>query len=187
MRKVLFILGELTDGDVEWLIACGTRRQLASGAVLINEGVPTDALYVVLDGHFAVTAGKGATEVARIGAGEILGEMSFIDSAPPSATVTAVGAALVLGVSRESLAQKLKQDTAFAARFYRALAIFLSDRLRSAVGRMGVGVNLAVRASQHMKTQEDIDYEDALDMNVLDNVSMAGARFERILRQMRGG
>lgn len=187
MRKVLFILGELTDGDVEWLIATGHRRQAAPGTILITEGVPTDALYFVLDGHFSVTAGRSAVELARIGAGEILGEMSFIDSAPPSATVTALGAGLVLAVPRDVLAQKLKQDAPFAARFYRALAIFLSDRLRSAVGRMGVGVNLAVRASQHIKTQEDVDFEDALDMNVLDNVSMAGARFERILRQMRGG
>jgi CRP/FNR family transcriptional regulator, cyclic AMP receptor protein len=48
-----------------------------------------------------VTA-QAAGEIARLGVGEIVGEMSFVDSAPPSATVTAVGECLALFLDKES-------------------------------------------------------------------------------------
>ena len=35
MRKVLFIFGELTDGDVEWLASAGERVHLDGGTLLI--------------------------------------------------------------------------------------------------------------------------------------------------------
>jgi CRP/FNR family transcriptional regulator, cyclic AMP receptor protein len=76
-------------------------------------------------------------EVARLGAGEVIGEIGFVDSAPPSATVTAAGSAAVLALSNTLLQQHLTSDAAFAARFYRALAIFLADRLRATTRRLG--------------------------------------------------
>lgn len=146
--------------------------------MLIREGNPINALYIVLDGHFSVSIGDADhTEIARLGAGEILGEMSFIDSHPPAATVTAQENALVLSIPQQVLFEKLKQDTGFASRFYRALAVFLSDRLRGTVSRLGYNKDVGL--------DEHAEYEDELDMAVLDNVSRAGVRFKRILQQMR--
>jgi hypothetical protein len=68
----------------------------------------------------------------------------------------------------------LKQQPAFAARFYRALAIFLADRLRSTAARMTADKGLRVNAVM----------EDELDEGILDNVSLAGVRFERLLHLM---
>src|SRR5215203_2932117 len=89
MRKVLFIFGQLTDGDVEWLAKHGRRKRVAKATVLINEGVPVESLYIVLEGELAVLQGKAKRLVARLGSGEMAGEMSFVDARPPSATVTA--------------------------------------------------------------------------------------------------
>jgi CRP/FNR family transcriptional regulator, cyclic AMP receptor protein len=69
--------------------------------------------------------------VARLGAGEVVGGIAFVDSAPPSATVMAAGDASVLALPHTLLRQRLAEDAPFAARFYRALAIFLADRLRA--------------------------------------------------------
>ena len=70
MRKVLYILGQLSDDDIEWLIAKGSQRQFPAGAVLIREGQPIDALYIVLDGALSITAAAlGDKEVARLGTG----------------------------------------------------------------------------------------------------------------------
>jgi bacteriocin-type transport-associated protein len=180
MRKVLYILGELRDTDIEWIIGNGQRVNVDADTVLIREGTPIDALYIVLDGQFSVSIGDTAyTEIARIGAGEVLGEMSFVDRHPPAATVIAREPSMVLAIPRDRLFSKLKQDDGFAAHFYRALAVFLSDRLRGTVSRLGY--------DKDVRLEEDVEYEDELDMNVLDNVSMAGARFEHILRSMRGG
>ncbi len=179
MKKVLFILGELSDSDIEWLIATGHRENVSVDNTLIHEGKPIQALYIVLDGEFLVkTSALGDKPIASLGAGEMLGEMSYVDARPPSATVTSSQESLVLKIDRSDLENRLKEDDGFAARFYRALAIFLSDRLRGTMTRMSYGEDSTL--------QEDSEYEDELDLNVLDQVSMAGNRFERILRRLRG-
>jgi CRP-like cAMP-binding protein len=132
MRKVLFIFGQLADADIDWLAAAGRRERLAAGSVLIREGVAAGALYIVLEGQLAVVqAAPGRErEVARLLTGEIVGEMSFIDARPPSATVRAATDVVVHTIPKSRLEEHLNHDVAFAARFYKAVAMFLSDRLR---------------------------------------------------------
>jgi bacteriocin-type transport-associated protein len=181
MKKILYILGELADTDVEWLIAHGTKQQVAPGTVLIREGQPIDMLYVLLDGTLEVAFGNQASrQPVRLGCGEVVGEMSFVDSRPPSATVTAAGAhaAVVLAVPRARLARKLQTDSAFAARFYRAIAVLLSERLRSTVSRLVYGRDTPLN--------EDVEYEAELGPDVLDKVHRAGARFDRVLQRLLG-
>ena len=38
MRKVLYILGQFNDSDVEWLARCGTRRSVTDGEIIVHEG-----------------------------------------------------------------------------------------------------------------------------------------------------
>lgn len=179
MRKVLFILGQLDDNDVEWFIDTGRREEIPANQVLIEEGKPIEAVYIVLNGLFAVSdAELGGQELARLGAGEIVGEMSFIDASPPASTVTALRPSTVLAVSKVALAAKLEQDLRFAAHFYRAIATFLSGRLRATVGRLGYGDGPSLSLAENAR------YADELDDSVLDNVHLAGARFERILKRL---
>jgi CRP/FNR family transcriptional regulator, cyclic AMP receptor protein len=178
MRKALFFLGILNDADVEWMIAAGAKQQLNPGEVLIREGKPATSVFLVLEGVLSVVAqAAGNREVARLRSGEIVGEMSFVDSRPPSATVQAVEPSSVLAIPRRDLEARLMQDAPFAARFYRALAVFLSDRLRSTVGLLGYG------AGQTLEDQAS--YADEIDTAVLDNVSLAGARFDILQRRLR--
>jgi CRP-like cAMP-binding protein len=165
MRNVLFIFGQLSDSDVGWLAKAGRRQRMAAGTALIREGVPVDALYIVLQGEVLVMQGQQRRQVARLGIGEVVGEMSFIDARLPSATVTAAEDSVVYAVPKARLEQELAANAAFAARFYRALAILLSDRVRNALGEV----------------EGD---PDELDANVLDNVDRAGARFDALGRQL---
>lgn len=178
MRKALYILGQLTDHDIEWMIEHGRREAVAPGHVLIRQGRPIENLYITLSGHLAVTDERmGGRELARLSSGEIVGEMSFVDAQPPSATVKAVDAATVLALSRRALQDRLDRDTGFAARFYRALALFLSDRLRATVAHLGYG-----EADGDIRDGEVQD--DELDLNVLDAVHLAGNRFDLILKRL---
>src|SRR5271166_4805466 len=77
----------------------------------------------------ASTEGYGL--IARMGAGEIVGEVSLVDSAPASATITARGDSYALFLDKKILLERLEREDGFASRFYRALAIFLADRLRA--------------------------------------------------------
>lgn len=138
MHKVLVFLNELSDRDIDWLIEAGDKRDIPSGTVLIYEGKPVDTLYIMLDGTLVVSiAAMGERELARLYSGEVVGEMSFVDARPPSATVKTMENSLVLAISREKLAQKLVDDESFASRFYKALAILLSHRLRGTVKQLG--------------------------------------------------
>jgi CRP/FNR family transcriptional regulator, cyclic AMP receptor protein len=177
MRKVLYIFGLLTDADVEWIARTGMRRRVRAGEALIEEGRRIEAVIFLLQGEFLVSA-QGVGEIARLGVGEIVGEMSFVDSAPPTATVTAVEDCLTLFLDRQAVLQKLEADLAFGCRFYRALAIFLADRLRGTVRRMGYG-NVQDLATPTIA-------KDELDMDILDTVSMAGDRFDRMLKMLIG-
>ncbi|MEB3355324.1 MAG: cyclic nucleotide-binding domain-containing protein [Synechococcales bacterium] len=138
MQKVLFFLGELSDADLDWLITSGEKREVAAGTVLIREAQPVDALYILLEGTLVVSVeAMGDRELARLHSGEVVGEMSFIESRPPSATVKSLEQSLVLALPRRMLAAKLEEDVGFASRFYRALAILLSSRLRGTVKQLG--------------------------------------------------
>ena len=175
MRKVLYILGQLTDQDVDWLAQAGEPVRFASGDLVIREGTRLDRIFIVLDGELAVAVrGK---EIARVGSGDILGEMSLVDHSPTSASVKAIGDSRALAVPRAAVQGRLDRDPAFAARFYKAIAIFLADRMRNTLSRFGYGdavpEDLEVRA-------------DELDANVLDTVHLAGGRFERLLKKLNG-
>lgn len=175
MRKVLYIFGLLSDTDVEWIAQTGERRRVKDKEILIREGTPSAHVIFLLRGEFVVTT--KATEVARLGVGEVVGEMSFVDSAPPSATVSAAGDCIALFLDKAALTRKVETDVAFGFRFYRALAVFLADRLRGTVHRLTDDGHLL---------DSNVIAKDELDIGVLDNVSIAGERFHRMLRTLSG-
>ena len=80
------------------------------------------------------------------------------------------------------LTRRIAADPSFGCRFYRALAIFLSDRLRAATRYRGLPPGEADR----MRLDGDEALDDELDGNVLDGVSLAGARFDRLMKTMLG-
>ena len=171
MRKVLYLFGLMTDADIEWMARTGVQRWVEPGELLIREGVPLPALILVLEGELGVSV-RGAGEVARLEVGDVVGEMSFVDSAPPSATVGALTRTRILALDKTALTRRLEGDVGFGYRFYRALAIFLADRLRGTNRRMRDGENLVGEAP----------FADELDVNVLDNISHAGDGFHQLLR-----
>ncbi|GAB4200379.1 MAG: hypothetical protein Fur006_51840 [Coleofasciculaceae cyanobacterium] len=178
MKKVFFLLGELVDEDIDWMISTGRREEVMAGTVLIQEGRPIDTLLILLEGTLSVSVSalEGKT-IARLTSGAVVGEMSFADARPPSATVQAVENSLILAIPRASLVAKLKEDEGFASRFYRAIAIFLSTRLRGTVRYLGY-------AKGQLLQGEDSSPED-LSPEMLDNVPLAKARFDWLLRRLR--
>ncbi|MEM7743402.1 MAG: cyclic nucleotide-binding domain-containing protein [Pseudomonadota bacterium] len=162
MRKSLYILGDLLDQDLIWLARKGDLRKISVGETLIAEGAPLEDLFIITDGKLSVLV--GGTEVAELGTGDVAGEMSFVEKQPPSADVRAKTEARVLAVPRQALLEEFRRNDAFAARFYRALAVFLSDRLRS------------MRPGR----------EDELDEGLLDTLHVAGDRMLRLIALLEG-
>jgi CRP-like cAMP-binding protein len=176
MRRVLYILSLLTDEDIDWLVGVGERQPIASGAAIVNEGQPIQAIYLVLSGRFSVVVGAQKYKLADLSAGEMIGEISLIDSRPPTATVIATEPSIVLRVGQSAIHAKLKNDQAFAARLYKAIAVFLAQRLRHTVVTLGF--------ADSRKLDEELDASDELDPELLDSVALGGARFNSVLDRL---
>jgi CRP/FNR family transcriptional regulator, cyclic AMP receptor protein len=175
MRKVLYLMGILNDSDLEWMAEHGVQNEMAERAVLIREGQPVDSLFIVLDGSLAVsTRGRN---VALLQTGEVVGEISFVDSQPPAATVTVAQHARILAIRRDELRNKLESDPWFASRFYRALATFLADRLRATTAQVG--------HSSGGAGEPGAEVPDELDLDLMDSVSLAAVRFDKLQKRLR--
>ncbi|MCU0565253.1 MAG: cyclic nucleotide-binding domain-containing protein [Oculatellaceae cyanobacterium Prado106] len=174
MKKALYMLAGFSDRDFDWLLTTGRRNRIPAGNALIREGEPTHALYIVLEGKLAVSvAASGGEEIAQIQSGEIVGETSFVDSRPPSATVMAVEDSLVWSVPRSLLSAKLMQDVEFSAHFYHSIAAFLCDRMRDTVSRLG-----------YSKDQAPLQESD-LNPQTMGNLELAKVRLNWLLRRVK--
>jgi CRP-like cAMP-binding protein len=174
MRKALYILSVLEESDIEWMAQKGVVDRLPAESILIEEGKPIDYLHFMLDGELSVrVGGPRGKEIAKLLSGEIVGEISFVDKRPPSASVVATQDSLVLSLDRSVLTRKLEADGPFAGRFYRAVARFLADRLYVTVGRFGYGGH-----------NQDADV-DQMDDESMDDVDIASVRFDSFLKRVR--
>jgi CRP/FNR family transcriptional regulator, cyclic AMP receptor protein len=175
------MFGDLSDSDIEWLAAAGERKSFPKGSVLIRQGEPIEEIYILLDGQLSVrvTSAPDDVTINTLQKGEIVGELSFLDSRPPTATVMAATDAIVLAIARSKLRLKLERDSAFAAKFYRALGVFLADRLRRSTGRLGYD------SSQLLRPDKADD--DEIDPDLLESVAIAAKRFELLLEHLESG
>ena len=179
MKKVLYIFGQLSDTDVDCLINNGELETIPANQILIRKGKSVQYLYIVLDGRFAIMAGKNDDKkIAELSSGEIIGEMSFIDSAPPVVTVISEMKSEVYAISRRKLDDRIKDDQGFGFRLMKSISLFLADRLRSTTSLFGYG-------DINKLEEDDVISMDELDSMVFDNVSIAGERFSRMLSKMQ--
>lgn len=133
MLEAAAFLGVLEEADVEWLVANSKQRQLESGSVLIRRGEPVEFLYLIVDGAFEISVSMpDERHIATLYAGELVGEMSFVDRHPPSATVTAGVKSSVLAIHKTALTEKIENDKGFGMRFYKGVSVLLAGRLRAA-------------------------------------------------------
>ncbi|MBF2063079.1 MAG: cyclic nucleotide-binding domain-containing protein [Calothrix sp. C42_A2020_038] len=151
MSEVL--LKELSNQDIDWMLANGHQLEVASGQVLVEQGQPLDKLYILLDGALTVVlqagenplgrafaaleGGISGREIVRLESGEIVGEIPLVENLLPSTTICAKKKSLVLAIPKPQLVQKLQQDLNFAAHLYRAFAVILADRLQQMMQELG--------------------------------------------------
>jgi bacteriocin-type transport-associated protein len=189
LRKVLFLFAILNDNDVDWMTTYGRQEQSAAGTVLIQQGQAVEAIYMVLKGNLAVSFTvqvDGQTvekEIARRASGEMVGEMSFVEAGVASASIRCAENSLLLALPQDVLWEKLKKDRGFATRFYQAMAIALVDRLREGLVQRGFG-QLAYNKDEALA--DDVEYEDEIELEVLEQTLLAGTRFKWMMNRLQG-
>ncbi|MGK7876548.1 MAG: cyclic nucleotide-binding domain-containing protein [Xenococcaceae cyanobacterium] len=204
LQDVPMLFGELSDSDVDWMVERGHLEEIVADTTLIRAGLQVENLYVLLQGTMSVSVSEQkrnrissvfaaleedeeteeslGREIARISRGEIIGEIAFLDSNLSNSTFKALEDSLVLAIPRQQLLIKLQQDLTMAARFYRVVAILLSGRLQGLISRLGFGRS-SYRLGQSLS--QEVKYEDEIDLEVIDNITLGGARFDWMLKRLR--
>lgn len=122
-------LGLLDYGDRVALLALGGRRSFPRRSVLMFEHEPGERVMVLLSGRVKVTsAGEDGQDVLLNirDPGDVLGELSFIDGEPRSATVTALEPTRALVIASSTF----RAHVATAPRVALAILTIVSRRLR---------------------------------------------------------
>ena len=90
--KSVELFSTLSPADADALAKLAREEILLKGEVLFRERDPATTLYMVMSGSIEIsktTPGGPPTPIARLGRGEILGEIAAFDGGPRSATATA--------------------------------------------------------------------------------------------------
>ena len=201
-REVLFAFGRLHDSDIDWMVNNGSCQHLRAGSILLQEGRPAETLYLLLKGLAKVAIAPQAVnpldsafaalgtsnnrslgkEIATVRTGEFIGEMPFGDRRLASKSVSTVEDSLVLAIPGRSLKLKLQQDLGWAARFEEVVATLAAERFRDTINRLGYGRNFY---SSDRALEQSFSYEDELDLDSLDKLNLAAARFKWMLDRLQ--
>ena len=115
---------ELSDQQLDSLAPLITFRSLSDGEVLVAEGTSDNHLYVLVQGALGVVRNAGKPEALTLftlTAGDLIGELSFIDATPHYASLVAMGPTRVFGLEREKLESLLDSHPQVVYRVMRAI------------------------------------------------------------------
>lgn len=100
------------------------RKTFAAGEIIVQEGDPGDAAYIIVAGRCEITraSAAGSSVVGTIGPGDVFGEMAIMTEGPRTATVRAIDATTVLVVTSEALEQEMAALKPWMATLLKSLA-----------------------------------------------------------------
>ena len=118
---------ELSEGDIEVVAKIVRLHRLDDGQVLSPEGEPDSRMHVVVNGALAVSrpgAGGQWENLHVLTAGDLAGELSFLDGTPHFAALRALGQTEVFSLDRAVLESLVESQPWIAYRIMRAIVRF---------------------------------------------------------------
>ena len=107
-----------------------TPRKFKNGEILFQEGAPTGSVFLIQRGEVSIRKrrGSGTVEIARLRPSQLLGELSFFDRRPRSATAVALGTVEVVEIDFAALDGIYESVPSY----FKAMMTALATRLRAA-------------------------------------------------------
>jgi len=118
------LAAELTADQVATLAGYVRFRDLEHGDVLVRQGTSDNHLYVIVHGALGVVRDSGSAEpvtLVTLTAGDLVGELSFIDETPHYASLVATSPTRVFGLERQQLEALLTTEPLIVYRVMRAI------------------------------------------------------------------
>ena len=134
MLREMPLFGGVRNDVLELILDHAAERSLAAGEVLFTEGDPGETMYLLESGELEVFRRRQNADylISRLCAGDCVGEMSFVDLGPRSASVVAATHAQVLELTHGAVLQLYERDLEQFALIQMNMAREMSRRLRLA-------------------------------------------------------
>jgi CRP-like cAMP-binding protein len=123
----------LTPNDWALIADKAARRNFKAGETIVQQGKRTHGVFLLLKGSATVQIRTHGTALG-VSAGEVCGEISFLDELPATASVVAVDDVDAYYLDRATLQSMFELFPHLGSRFYHSLAAILSRRLREIIG-----------------------------------------------------
>lgn len=117
LKSTPFFAEVLDDAELEMLAARAHFVGFQKGATPVEEDGAGHAMFVIASGEASVTVLGDDHPVAKLGPGDIFGEMSLLTGARRSATVTALTPLETVEISKQALAHVLEHSPSLVDRF----------------------------------------------------------------------
>ncbi|MGA3282096.1 MAG: cyclic nucleotide-binding domain-containing protein [Smithella sp.] len=131
--RSLTIFRDLDKKELETIQKHIFEQNVKKDSMLFMEDMPGEFLYIILSGRVDIvkeTIDKEKIVLASMGADEIIGEMSLIDSQPRSATGVTSEDSVLLVIKKQNFDEMLQSDPRIAAKLLMGLLKTISRRLR---------------------------------------------------------
>jgi CRP-like cAMP-binding protein len=106
------------------------RKTFEPGELIVEEGRTGNGLFIIVSGSAEVVKGHQSVNprtVARLGAGEPIGEMALLCEWPRTASVRALEATECIGIDRWIFLEHLDKEPKLALRMLQILALRLAE------------------------------------------------------------
>ena len=115
---------------IEALAGFTFRKTFEAGELIVEEGRTGNGLFIIVSGSAEVIKGLQTAQprtVARLGAGEPIGEMALLGEWPRSASVRALETTECIGIDRWIFLDHLDREPKLALRLLQILALRLAE------------------------------------------------------------
>ncbi|MBL8098606.1 MAG: Crp/Fnr family transcriptional regulator [Anaerolineales bacterium] len=137
----------LTPAQFDWVAQHAHRRMFAAGKNVMIIEQPGEAVYVILHGTVKVYTEQGGRDaiLSILGSGDVIGEMSLIDSVGRSASVVTLEDSLMLWMDKVSFNHMLDNFPPIARNLVKILSarVRLSDQMIQALSTLDVNGRVA--------------------------------------------
>lgn len=157
------VFAGLRPSQVKTIVLLGRLAEKDPGAPIVRAGDHGTSLFIVLDGQGRVSVRdpRAATgfDVARLGPGDVFGEMALVEPGPRAATVEAVSALRCIEIDWEGLSRIRRLYPRIASKLFLNLSRILGKRL-GATDRMLMEARGALQAQVERRRALEISGHD---------------------------
>jgi CRP/FNR family cyclic AMP-dependent transcriptional regulator len=182
----------LTSAQLDWVSRRAHRRVFTTGANVMTAEQPGEAVYIVLHGtvkiHMEQSDGRDVI-LSILGSGDLIGEMSLIDSVGRSASVTTLENSLMLWMGKGTFQEMLDNYPPVARNLVKILSsrVRLSDQLIQALATLDVYGRVArqlLAFAEKYGCQRDDGLQIRITFTQGDMADLVGASRKRVNQVM---